>query len=247
MSGLARRLRGPVLGGLVLVVGAAAAVAPRALRDLDVFRVRQVSVTGTRFIQPYAVVRAAGLTRASSVFDDVERWETGVLTLPLVEAVEIRRRLPGTVEVHVAEVQPVALVAGRELRPVDGNGRVLALDPAGTLLDLPILTGLEVRAGLVHGPAGAAALRSLIELQRSAPQLAERISQVEHRQGALRVVFRDDAAEVLLPVDATGVQLRHLRLAYADLAARGELGNVRRIDLRFRDQVVVSFLSSPVS
>lgn len=245
MKPFIRRLRRPALAVLVLLCVAAPVLGSRALRHLDVFRVRQVEVIGTRFIEPYAVLRAAGLVRDANVFDDGERWRMGVLTMPLVEEVEIRRRLPGAVEVHVREVEPVALVAGRTLRPVDAAGTLIPLDPAGVLLDLPLLTGVEISGGrLVRG---AGVLNTLVALRRSAPELAERVSQLEAQGRMVRVVFRDETAEALLPLETTDVQIRQLRLAVADLTSRGELRNVRRIDLRFRDQVVVSFLTSPVS
>ena len=248
MRGLARRLRGPALAVVALLVVGGATLTPRGLRSAAAFRVQQVEVVGTRLMEPYDVVRAAGLHAPASVFDDAASWRAGVLTLPLVSGVTVERKLPGTVRLTVSEVEPVALVAGAALRPVDATGWLVPVEPAGATLDLPILTGVEIRRGRLspEGPARQA-LGALLALRRDAPELADRVSQIEWRPGLLRVVFRDETAEALLPVDASEVQLRQLRLAYADLESRGELSNVRRIDLRFRDQVVVSFLSRPVS
>ena len=56
--------------GIVAIAAAAIAVvvlAPRALRQLDSFRVETVEVTGTRFMEPYAVVRAAGSTACAQL------------------------------------------------------------------------------------------------------------------------------------------------------------------------------------
>lgn len=248
MKRIPRRLRVPALGALLIAAVLGAGAAERGLREVDAFRVRRVEVVGTRFIEPYAVVRAAGLGSGSSVFDDPERWRAGVLTLPLVADVAVRRRLPATVEILVTEVEPVALVGGPELRAVDATGWVVPLDPAGAGLDLPLLSGVEARAGrLAPEPDAALVLDALVRLRRDAPELADRVSQIERRPGLLRLVFRDETAEALLPLDASELQLRQLRLAFADLVSRGELANVRRIDVRFRDQVVVSFLTRPVS
>lgn len=245
---LPRRLRVPVLALLALVLSGGTVLGRRALRELDALRVQRVEVLGTRFLEPYAVVRAAGLDRDASILDDAGAWRAGVLTLPLVQDVETRRKLPATVQLVVTEVEPVALVAAGELRPVDAAGWLLPVDPAGLDLDLPLLSGVDaVNGRLTAGDGGRHALEVLMTLRRDAPEVAERVSQIERQGGMLRVVFRDQAAEALLPLDASGLQVRQLRLAYADLASRGELGRVRRIDLRFRDQVVVSFLGSPVS
>lgn len=241
-----RRLRraGALLG--VAVVAVVGGFAPRALRDVEAFRVERVAVLGTRYLEPYAVVRAAGLTAGSSVFDDVDAWRSGVLTLPLVEDVRVRRTLPSTVTLEVREVEPLALVAGEALRPVDARGRILEIEPAGAVLNLPIVVGAGLTGGRMDA-GGMAALAALAALHARAPELAARVSQLEVAGTALRLVFRDDRAEALLPLVPTTTQVKQLRLAYADLAARGELEKVTRIDVRFRDQVVVSFLDTPVS
>lgn len=236
--------------GIVAIAAAAIAVvvlAPRALRQLDSFRVETVEVTGTRFMEPYAVVRAAGLDRDATIFDDADAWRAGILTLPLVDDVRIRRRIPSTVVLEVREVQPVALVGDERLRPVDAAGRLLPLEPAGIVLDLPVVVGASIEAGRVATPAGASAVATLTALTVRAPELADRISQLQVRPGEIRIAFRGERLEAVLPTHPTEVQLLQLRVAHADLRARGELDQVRTIDVRFRDQVVVSFLAPPVS
>ena len=220
---------------------------PRVLRRMDVFRVETVEVVGTRFLEPYAVVRAAGLDEPASVFDDKDAWRAGALTLSLVDRIRVRRALPSTVVLEVREVEPVALVGEDGLRPVDATGRLLELDPAGHVLDLPVVLGVEPERGRVAGPLGASAIATITALAVRAPALANGISHVEVSANELRIGFRDGDLEAVLPGHPTDVQLLQLRLAHADLRARGELDEVRTIDVRFRDQVVVSFLDTPVS
>lgn len=233
----------------VLAVAAGGAFAPRALQETEAFRVERVEVTGTRFLDPLAVVRAAGLDGEASLFDDLDAWRGGIRTLALVDDVVVRRVFPTSVVVEVREVAPAVLLArpGRPLRPVDGSGRLLELEPAGAMLDLPILSGAEVRGATVaHGPS-TAAIVTVNALLTRAPELAERLSQVEVVGETLRLSFRDTEVVAVIPAASTAPQITQLRLAFADLAARGELGKVRRIDVRFRDQVVVSFNDSGVS
>jgi hypothetical protein len=203
-------------------------------------------VTGTRFTEPYAVVRAAGLDQRTNLFDDADAWRTGVLELPLVLEARVRRRFPATLTIEVWEAQPVALVAGQGLRPVDATGRALPLDPAGVVLDLPILVGAALEDDVLAG-AALPAMELLHLMSLHDPLLAERISQIELVGAALRVVFRGDGPDALLPLQASPAHLTQFRLAYADLAGRGELDRVGHIDVRFRDQVVASFLRKPVS
>jgi hypothetical protein len=87
----------------------------------------------------------------------------------------------------------------------------------------------------------------LKRLGDEAPELGDRISQLRVETGTIRVIFRDGGPEALLPARPTSDQLAQLRTALADLAARGEMERARTVDVRFRDQVVVSFVQSPVS
>lgn len=235
------------VAGMVVTAAAVTALVPRALRHIDSFRVETVEVVGTRFLEPYAVVRAAGLDEPASVFDDTEVWRAGVLTLPLVADVTVRREIPSTVRLEVREVEPVALVADERLRPVDADGHVIPLEAAGIVLDIPVVVGAELRAGRMASAEGASAVATLAALAVRAPQLADRISQVAVGSSGLRITFRNARMEALLPPHPSEVELLQLRLAHADLRARGELDQVRTIDVRFRDQVVVSFLDTPVS
>jgi cell division septal protein FtsQ len=229
------------------VVTAGVLYGPGMLRELELFRVEQVEVVGTRFLEPYAVITAAGIDASTSVFDRSEVWRDGVLALPLVADVRVRRQLPSGLTIEVREVEPIALVADAGLRPVDATGRAVALDPAGEMLDLPILVGARMREGRLDGPAAASALTLLALMRDHHVALADRVSQVVLLDGGLRLVFRDGGPDALLPLDPSAGHLDQLRLTYADLAARGELQRTRHVDVRFRDQVVVSFLRTPVS
>lgn len=226
-------------------VGLASAHAPSALRGMEVFRVSDVEVVGTRFLDPYTVVRAAGLDATSSIFDNAAAWRSGVRTLALVEEVRVRRVYPSKVLVEVRESEPVALVAGRSLRPVDAAGRLLELDPAGQGLDLPILTGVRRDGGRVEEGASTAAVATVAALLSRVPEVAAQLSQAELKGEHLALTFRDAGPTALISAAATSVELMQLKLALADLAARGELEKARTIDVRFRDQVVVSFLDKP--
>lgn len=226
-------------------VGLASTQAPTALRGLEVFRVSHVEVVGTRFLDPYTVVRAAGLDATSSIFDNAAAWRSGVRTLAMVEEVRVRRVYPSKVLLEVRESEPVALVAGRSLRPVDAAGRLLELDPAGQGLDLPILTGVRLDGGRVEKGASTAAVATVATLLSRVPAVAARVSQAELTGGHLTLTFREAGPTALLSTAATPVELTQLKLALADLTARGELEKARTIDVRFRDQVVVSFLDKP--
>ena len=238
------RIRWLLVALAALLTTGVAAAAPIALREVGSFRVQHVDVRGVRHLAPETVLRASGITAASTVFDRFDPWRASLLQHPLVAAVEIERKLPSTIVVHVRETDPVAFARTPELAPVDGRGRLLPIDPLHAELDLPVI-------GAVSKPTanGRFADRETVQLAevvatvRSAePSLLPWISEVHMEGTAVRMVLRSPAgAEVFMALPLGADRLRELRLTMADLAARQELPRLARLDARFRDQIVVTF------
>ncbi len=237
------KTRWTVLGAaLAVALGLGAWQAPAALRTLDWFRVRRVEVFGTRYLPPHAVVGAAGLVDGAHIFDDLDTREDRVERLHMVRAARVRRRLPATIIVEVDERRATAMVATPELRPVDRRGYALPIRTAGRRIDLPVVTGTTtLAAGRVADTRVRAMVALVGRLTDLEPMVADRLSEVRLERDAIRLLLRDPVAVALLPLRPEARHLTELRIALADLAARGELERVRRIDLRYRDQAVVAF------
>ena len=112
---------------------------PGLLRGLDFFRVRRVEIAGLQYLDPAKVIAALRLAPRASVFDDPAPLRRRIYAMPGVDAVEVGRRLPGTLEVELVEAAPVALASrGDGLALLDARGRVLPFDPLRSAPDLPL-------------------------------------------------------------------------------------------------------------
>jgi cell division septal protein FtsQ len=236
------------------LVGAATG-APFGMRRLDLFHVARVEVSGTQHLDVAAAVAASGITSASNLFEDPERWRAALLRQPLIADVSIERRVPDTIILHVRESQPVAFARTPELRPIDETGRVLPVDPSADDLDLPVLA-CDTRVGadgLARDAETLRAARFLGIVSRLEPALLSRISEVGAYGDAVRIVLRNALdAEILVTAEPTAQRLAELQYTLADLSvprfagdstrvryAGIELARVTRIDGRFHDQIVV--------
>ena len=251
-----------VRGTLVIACAAAlvtvAAFAPIMLRSIDGFRVQRVEVNGVRYLTAGATVEAAGIARGANVFDDPAPWLERLRVHPLVADVRIERRVPGTLVVHIDEAAPVAFARTPELRAIGSHGRILPLNPADDGLNLPVLT-VNTRvsgSGRAVDEDTRSILAFLAEVRQAEPGLIDWISEIGVAGSAVRLVLRTASdAEVLLPAEPGADRLRELASTLAELAAprlvrstdgataraaEAELARVRRIDVRFHDQVVVS-------
>jgi hypothetical protein len=231
-------------------------IAPAGLRRMDVFHVERVELVGARHLDGAAAVEASGLTTESNLFEDPDAWRASLLQHPLVAHVEIGRRVPGTIVLHVRETVPIAFARTPELRAVDATGRLLPIDHAADDMDLPVLdcaTRIDAD-GRATDPETLRAVRFLEITRQLAPSLLGWISEVGAHGDAVRLVLRNAAdAEVLVPAEPSAERLAELQHALADLAtprlaAAGtdttdggvELARVKRIDGRFHDQIVVA-------
>jgi cell division septal protein FtsQ len=213
-----------VLGGLLAAV-ALGLVTPALLRRLEFFRVRRVEITGIQYLAPARIITAAGLGDRSSVFDDLLEAGRELKALPGVRSAQIKRRLPGTLEIVVEEAAPVALSPrGATLTLLDSTGSVLPFDPAVTAPDLPIAGGADRTIAQV-----------LARVQRYDAVLFGRIEAA--RRVGDDVVLETDGRRLWFSPRVTAEDIRAVAAVAEDLARRGR--KYGELDARFAGQVIV--------
>jgi cell division septal protein FtsQ len=195
------------------------------LRRLAFFRVRRVEIVGARYLKASDVLTRLHVDTLASVWDNTAPLERRVATHPLVRSVEIERKLPGTLVVHVDERLPVALVPSPQgFRAFDERGVALPIDPSKTPVDVPILAERDT-----------AALRLLAELRVDAPTLYDRVSDIRPMGGEELLIELDSVTLRTMKSVTTG-RLFEVQPVRDDLVRR-QL-KVVELDLRYRDQVI---------
>jgi cell division protein FtsQ len=152
-----RRLRRlVVLIVVAVVVGAGYLLTRSPLLDVD-----EVRVFGAERSGADAVAQAAGIAIGSPMTDaPVSQAHDRVAALPWIETVEVERRWPGRIEIHVTERAPAAALLGKDgaLHLMDGTGRILAPFD-GEVSEVPIvMTGAAAVAPGAKQPGVAAPL-----------------------------------------------------------------------------------------
>jgi cell division protein FtsQ len=213
------------------------------LAHARVLQIDQIVVTGNERLGKGDVLAVLdGLKGESLVSANLEVWRRRLLASPWVKEAALRRALPSTVEVTIAERKPIALARIKgSLYLVDERG--LVIDEYGARyadLDLPIVDGLapagagrqeadEVRADLVVRLLGAVA---------SDPQIAKRVSQIDvsdPHNAAL--ILSGDPALIYVGDDRFLARLE----SYQQLAStlRERVADIDYVDLRFDDRIYV--------
>lgn len=234
----------------VAVLGAALVVGAYRAGDLvlatDALTVTRITVSGnTRLSRGEVLSLLDGLSGRNMVLISLEEWRRKVLASPWVEDAAIRRVLPGTVDVMIAERQPMGIGRiGGVLYLLDQDGGIIdEFGPNHAEFDLPIIDGLAAapRAG-AGGPAVdearvALAMRLSASL-RGRPDLAGRVSQIDVTDVRNAVVIlKGDTALIRIGDDQFAERLQ----SYLDLASalREKVPRIDYVDLRFGERVYV--------
>lgn len=196
----------------------------RLVRSLAFFEVRRLELVGGRYLTPAAVARWIEVPSHASVFDELGPLATKARAIPGVLAVEISRRLPGTIRLTIREAEPVALAerSGR-LVLLDASGQVLPFDPTKPAADLPLADVDPLVTGV------------LALVRETDPQLFATIERgTRFRQD---VALDVTAGRILFRAGVSSSEVRDLTVVADYLARSGR--SWRELDARFASRVVV--------
>jgi cell division septal protein FtsQ len=161
----------------------------RRVLTADALTITQIRVSGnSRLSKGEVIALLDGIRGANMLTVDLDEWRQKLLSSPWVADAAMRRVLPATVAVAIAERQPMGI--GRingELYLIDDRGGLIdQFGPNYAEFDLPIIDGLAAAprdsSTLVDAGRAALAARVLAALQ-TRPDLARRVSQIDVSDG----------------------------------------------------------------
>jgi cell division protein FtsQ len=197
--------------------------------------VSDIRVVGRATTDRGTILDALGARLGTPILGvDLVRARQRLESLPWVHSAVIERRLPDTLYVRLVERVPLALWQhDRKIELIDRSGAVIPITRLDRFAKLPMVVGSEAAR---HAAA-------LLNMLRSEPDLAARVTAavwVGDRRWNLRL---DNSIDVLLPADDPAA-------AWADLARLERRSailqrNVQVIDMRLPDRLVVRLAPDP--
>jgi cell division protein FtsQ len=232
-------------GAFLVVVLYATSRAVNLLTAAPALKIDRILVHGNHQLSQRDVLGLLhGLRDSNVMLADLDGWRKRLLRSAWIKEASLRRELPGTIDITLAERDPLGI--GRindKLYLVATDGVVIdTFSPKYAAFDLPLIDGLhagprDADGLMVDETRAALAADVLHNLQRST-DLAGRVSQVD--------VSNDEDAVVLLADDPARVHLGHEQFserlrAYLDLAPtlRARVPAIDYVDLRFDPRVFV--------
>lgn len=210
----------------------------------DALTISHITVSGNaRMSRGEVLSLLDGLRGANMVTADLEHWRRRLLEAPWVLDAAIRRVLPGTVAVAIAEREPMGIARiNANLYLVDREGTIIdEFGPNYAEFDLPIIDGLAAAprggAPLVDDARAALAASLLRDLEEH-PAIAGLVSQVDVTDvRAAAVILKGDTALVRIGDDRFAARIQ----SYLDLrpTLRERIPDIDYVDLRFDERVYV--------
>jgi cell division protein FtsQ len=212
------------------------------LAEAPVLNIDRIVVAGNHRLATEDVLSALnGLRGENIVLTDLNAWRERLVASPWLRDATFRRSLPSTVEIVVAEREPIGI--GRlkgQLFLVDERGTVIdSYGPRYADLDLPIIDGLVTTAGATDTDSDRGELAArVIQALRTKPAVARRLSQVDVTdQHNAAVILNGDQAVIYVGDDRFLPRIE----SYLDLASalRARVADIDYVDLRFDDRIYV--------
>lgn len=209
-----------------------------------------IIVDGEHILSKEELVKLAQISLKTKMYEvDLTAIQKNIVKNHFVKNVEVTRDAPSTIRIEVEERTPIALLSlpGKtDLLYIDDEGYILPHIASQAIFDLPIISGVDSVTVIDVGqptshPDMLGAVEALETARRVSSELFHMISEVRIHTGhdmvlysadsGIPIIFgRGDAAKKMVKLDAFWKKF------IADQGAQ----NIRYIDVRFEDQVVVS-------
>ena len=228
--------------GAAIMYGVARA--PAFVARTRMLRVDRIVVDGTQRLSAgdvFAIL--TGLQGESVLLTNLDGWRRRLLASPWVRDAVLRRSLPSTVEVVIAERQPIGVARiNGDMYLVDDRGVIIdQYGPQYAQFDLPVIDGLAAspgEGGTMTDAARADLAARVVASIAARPAIARRLSQIDVTDAHnASVILTGDSAVIGLGDDHFLARLE----SYIQLASalREQVTDIDYVDLRFEDRVYV--------
>lgn len=207
------------------------------------FRIESIEVSPVTRLTREEVIAQAGIKPGDDLLSlHLGRIGEQLTKNPWIEKVRIRRYLPHTITIEIAEQEPVAVASMGYLYYLNADGKVFKLLTEGDKLDYPVFTGVT-EEDLTRDPEGSkeaiTTMLSLVELLKGDTVLKlEDVSEIHYDKGYGYTVFMA-ARGVPVRLGRSGFGEKLGRLARIYTTLQPQLPALEYIDLDYADKIVV--------
>jgi len=216
----------------------------------DHLTVSGIIVEGEHIVTKEEVVALAHVSLKTKMYDiDLLSIKKNIQQNHFVKNVVVTRDAPATIRISVEERTPIALLSlpGKaDMLYVDEEGYVLPHVSSLAIFDLPVISGIDSLADVTVGQRTThadvlAALEALETAQRVGSELFRLVSEVRIHSGHDMVLYSaDTGVPIIFGRGEAAKKMVKLDAFWKKFIAEQGSQDIRYIDIRFDDQVIVS-------
>ncbi len=216
-----------------------------------------IVVRGEQILTEKQVIELANVPARVGLYDiDLTTIEQNVRRSAFVKNVIVKRDAPSALRIMIEERKPIAVLttANGNMFFIDDEGMVLPHLATSAAFDLPVITGADSTETLIVGQRATdgdilAALDALSAARAVGSDVFHLISEIRLRHGRHDLVlYSSDAGVPIIFGKGNAVKkMAELDAFWKQVVVQQGPQNIRYIDLRFDDQIVVSSVPQKLS
>ena len=210
------------------------------------FTVKEVRAEGNRIVSSSDIISLAAIPKNQKLFEvDLNQARKRVQSNQFIKTVAVNRDVPDRISITVEERVPVAAIACDRILYLDAEGVVLPPARSEFIFDLPVITGALPAAECVPGKRVASdalheALQIAVTAQKVNDDFYRLISEVHiDAGGSIELYTSESGVPVLFGRGDVAAKMVKLEAFWKEFVSQRGAGELKYIDLRFEDQVVV--------
>ena len=233
---------------LALLLACGTALSILSLKWRSTLRIQHIVVDGANALSVKDIVAMTKISARAPLYAlNLVEIRDRIARHPFVLSAYVYRQFPNSVEIDVVERVPVAAVNCGQLCYTDRDGILLPYSESNKKFDLPLVSGID---GLQNAKPGAALmskeLQKAIELCQTAQALDtsiyHMISEVNMNNGGDIILYSSESGvPVIVGRDDIARKLLMFENFWSANVHPEDVEDMKYIDLRFRDQVVVKW------
>jgi cell division protein FtsQ len=214
------------------------------LANSDSFKIRKIEIEGNELISGQKIMKENELASGKRIWEvDLKSVDENIRSNPFIDTVQLERSFPDILKIRIHEKFPIALLNFKNrFYCIDETGMILP-SKSGKLYDLPVLSGHyegSVTVGQqIDSPNVKEELAFLKKILRERTDLYGEISEVANKKDGLTLYTRRGGIPVRIGEGGYDWKIRYLEAVIKQICQKSEIKEIKYIDLRYNNQVVV--------
>jgi cell division protein FtsQ len=231
--------------GLLFLVVAAIGLTVFANVWKSHLKVSRVTLEGNRIVEANELFQLAHVKNGTLIYDiDLIGIQKNLLSHCYVKEAIVERNLPSTIQLTVVERKPIAMLNRAETIYLDEEGVILPHSLSKALFDLPVLTGIQIKASQPYGSVlDNQEVKEALVLLKTAKlvnnEMYHLISEIQVRNGNDMVLYAaEGGVPIIMGEGNVPDKLVRLEAFWKEVIHERGIQYLQYVDLRYSDQVV---------